>query len=161
MVKRTEIALNKPDLLQKNLQKALNVINKNLKEVGVVENAKMLTSGTFKFGENDSNNINIHTCTSLTQLIKGFAILRNLKKEIEIIAEENKLTTLENNVAVSNFVWCSYCYSAWENDFNIRIKLVANAARIKALQESKAELETFLSADRRLELTLEKIKSII
>lgn len=153
MKESTLAVVKDPEELQKNLQKTLTLINKNLKEVGVVENQKLLTNGTFKTDEHNQNQTNIHTCGDVNQLIKCFAILKGIKKNFDEISQELGVKT-------AKLIWCGFLYEQWENDFKIRIRLVANAVRIKSLQDSKVELETFLSADRRLELTLEKVKSI-
>ena len=141
--------------LNKKLKAALGTIGRKLKKLGVNPNIVYKTNGSFKYNENDSNNIQIFTHAEPNYLAKALGMLRRVKKETEEVYAGMEITTYPT------IIWFQYDIDWWIHDLEIRLKIVCNQTKIAELTQAKNELETFMSQEDRLVNTLSKVSNLL
>ncbi len=141
--------------LNKKLKSALKVIDKKLAQLGVGTNIIYKGSGTFKYGELEPNTVNIHSGMDLGYLIKALAKMKRVKAEYDETCKALELATYPI------CLWFGQDINLYIHDLELRVKIVANTAQIKALEDSKKELTGFLSQEDRLSETLTKLSSLL
>lgn len=145
----------KKEELQKQLKTTLRGIDKKLRTLGhnTIDDP-FQTGGNFKYNELDSNTVQILTCTGLDYLGKALAKMKRVKLDYEDTMTE--LGIKEYPVCT----WFQNSIDKWIHDLTIRIKIVSNQAIITALQQSKTELEQYLSQDEKLFNTLQRVSEL-
>lgn len=137
--------------LQEKLTATIADIDKELEELRGTNDTAFKCSSHFKLNENDSNNINIQSCTDIGYMLKGIAVITNLQKTYTEVAKTMKL---EKYPAM---YWLNYPVKDWIHDLQLRIRIVSNHDRITKLMDTKNKLTPFLSMDARLISTLKEI----
>ena len=142
--------------LDVKLEQALKAIDKKLKSLGASDIGKGLQYPdvySFKYNENDSNTINISTCTDVHYLTKALAKMKRVKFEIERSNEE------EGFAAVPH--WLGAPVDKWVCNLQQRCKQVINGKLITELTAQRTELAGLMSAEQKLFNALEKASKII
>lgn len=142
--------------LRVEMKSTLKELDKKLKKLtGSDDRTFKITNTNFKINENDSNSINIHSCSDVSYLIKALAILKRIKKDYDI---ELELLNLPTSPVC---MWLNHPIDNWINDINLRIHNIAYAKQIADLQAAKTRLETFLSEEDRLFKTLTDVELLL
>ena len=112
------------------------------------------TNGSFKYAPNSTNLINIHTQTSLAELLNVNAFLWG--KERDYVQASSALGLTKFPV----FTWCGYDLKSWQHDLKKRIAMIENESRYTELRKIEAELTTLLSQDDKLAILTEKLSKL-
>jgi len=140
--------MSKNDGLIKEL---LEKVEEQKAGLGKKEKVAWQTNGIFK---KDSNNwFNINTVTDFYSLAGALGFL--------IYQEEAFQKACKRLGIQSEFRWEGYTLKEWEEDFQLRIKMIEWDNRKKKLDETKKRLGGLVSEEARTEMELEDIKKIL
>jgi hypothetical protein len=151
------IALKVPKTeLDVKLEQALKAIDKKLRSLGATANnePKFPEAQTFKYNENDGNNINILTCGDVNYLVKALAMCKRVKAEVE-------LSNAEEGFAGPPLLWMGISIDKWIANLSQRCKFLINQSAIIELQKQRVELAGLMSAEQKLFNALERASQII
>lgn len=143
------------EALRAKMKLTLKDIDKRLLKLQKGSSAQFKAPASFKLNENDQNNINIQTCVDICYLLKALSLMNRIKREYEQTAKELEL------VKYPVCLWCGGSVDAWIHDLKFRIGIVTNASTITSLTAARAKLETFLTEEDRLSITLKEIAALI
>lgn len=151
------IALKVPKTeLDIKLEQALKAIDKKLRSLGAMANneLKFPEAHTFKYNENDGNNINISNHGDANYLQKALAMCKRVKAEVE-------LSNAEEGFTGPPLLWMGVDMDKWIANLSQRCKFLINQSAIIELQQQRVELAGLMSAEQKLFNALERASQII
>lgn len=150
-----ELQVVSKEVLRTQMQSALKEIDTKLKKLLKGTQILYKVIANFKMNENDNNNVNIQTSTDVVYLLKALALMKQVQKKYEETAKELQL------VRYPVCLWLGSPVTGWIHDLTLRISLVTNADMINGLTEARKKLESFLTEEDRLSITLKEIATLI
>lgn len=129
----------------------LQRVEEKKEELGRKPRARWNTTGVFKCPEND---FNLNTIQDPKILVDAFSYLLREKSYRE---EAAQLLGVE----VSPFKWDRFTLEEWQEDFRLRINILAYNKRKRELAELQAKLTKLISEETKTEMELENIESLL
>ena len=140
--------MSKNDVVIKEL---LQKVDEQKNGLGKKEKVAWQTNGIFK--RDSINWFNINTVTDFSLLASALGFL--------ISQDESFQKACKRLGVTAEFKWDGYTIKEWEEDFQLRIKLVEWDNRKKKLDETKKRLSGLVSEEARTEMELDDIKKIL
>jgi hypothetical protein len=150
-----EVTVQSKAELRKKMKETLKEIDKKLTKLHKGSNATYKAQPQFKMNELDGNTVNIQQTADVMYLIRALALMKRVQKEYEETAKELEL------VKYPVCLWFGVPVSAWIHDLSLRIGIVTNADTIQKLTVSRNKLETFLTEEDRLAITLREVADLM
>lgn len=156
IVKVEDIKLNSRKNRQKAIKDQIDMIDNELKELGLDVNLKFLVSGTISNPETPQNTVNIQSINDISFIVRLISYYENqlkCKKDIEkdFIFPSNFVFVNANGHPIYNII----------QDLKLRLNYLINGNRITFLQNAKAKLLPFVDEENRLKATLKEIQQSI
>lgn len=143
-------------MAKKTDQKTLDLIKevkRQKAEISALEKPKWETNCSFSYTENSANSINLHTCTSVRDLICMASFLREKEASYKATAE------LLGVDSPPSFTWNTFSTADWLKDFKTRIGKIQIATKKKKLEDFESRLNSIISPEMKAEMELEAIAS--
>lgn len=135
------------------VQDLFNVVQAKKAEIAKAEKPNWKTNCNFRYDEESSSGLNLHTVSTSDKLVHAYAHLLSKETNYKQAAEELGIDY--------DFTWLGFSVNDWKDDFKTRLVKINLVNEKRKLEDLEGRLNKLVSKEMREALELAEIQKML